>query len=117
MKNEQLDDYEYQERAAIRQFEANAELFEANQLALIDIRDRVPLDKARRQIAEAAEAIKRAKRQQQSNPSQETIEELRRQRELARKAWMREDDPKQQAQLKAKWLDLCTQIIELRKGM
>lgn len=111
MKKEQPNSYEYQERAAIRQFDGGTELLEANQLALLDIRDRVPLDQARKQMAEQQSKAKR-----QSNSNQEGIEQLRRRRELVCKAWMREDDPKQQAQLKAEWLDLCTQIIELRKG-
>jgi len=104
--------YEYEERAAIRQFEAGTELFEANQLSLVDIRERVPLDEARKQIAE-----QQLKTRRQPIPNQEKIEELRRERVLVRKAWMTEKDPEQGARLKAKWLDLCTQIIELMKGV
>lgn len=109
---EKMDSYEYEERAAIRRFDGGIELFEANQLALIDVRDRVPLEKARQQLAEQRSKA----RQQQSNPNQEKIEELQRQRTIVRKAMMTEKDPEREAELKAKWLDLCTQIIELKKG-
>lgn len=112
MKKEQANSYEYQERAAIRQFEAGAELLEANQLALMDIRERVPLDEARKRLAEQQLQAKH----QQENPNEARIEQLQQERDVVRKAWMAEKEPRREAELKQKWLDLCTRIIELRKG-
>lgn len=118
MGNSPKDDYE--ERAATREFDGGFDRFEANQLALIDLRERkskpdVDIRKAveEQQEKEAESEID----EQQSSPKKRKIEELRRKAEQVRKQMLRVTDPQRSKELFTEWNGIYSQIIELKKGV
>lgn len=99
------DDYEYEERAAIRCFEAGFDEFEANQLALLDLKERrAPKQKQVEQKLPAELPADKKK----------AIEVLRDQaHELGEK--MRKAKGEEKDSLFGKWMKLYDKIIELRE--
>ena len=113
-------DYEYEERAAIREVEGGFERFEANQLALIDLRERVSKPDVDSQKTVEEQQKKEAEHgaaHQQSSAKKEKIEQLRRKAEQARKLMLAETDPQREKQLFTEWQEIYSQIIELKKGV
>ena len=105
------DDPEYQERAAIRQFDGGCDQFEANQLALIDIKER--------QLRQDQKQQQPAKRQQPVKlpaDRQSAIEELRRTAEITSKEMTAERDSEKKDKLFAEWMAIQQKIIDLKKG-
>lgn len=112
-------DYEYEERAAIREVEGSFERFEANQLALIDLRERASKPDVDSQKAIQEQQKKEAEpgaAHQQSSPKKEKIEQLRRKAEQTRKLMLAETDPQRSKELLTEWKEIYSQIIELKKG-
>lgn len=99
------DDYEYEERAAIRCFDGNIEEFEANQLALLDLKDRS------RKEQEPAEQKPPAKL---PADKKEAMEVLRGQaHELSSEMGKTKSEKKQS--LFVQWLEVQNKIIALRR--
>jgi len=122
MKERICDTYEYQERAAIREFDGGFDRIEANQLALIDIKERNLSDKAERQkqkiqqpkierssLAPAAPDASRG-----GGQKQEQLEALRQKRELISKEMKAEADQARRDQLFKDWMDLNNQILDIK---
>jgi len=99
------DDYEYEERAAIRRFDAGIDELEANQLALLDLKDR---------------REEKQKPPEQEPPAElpadkkEAMEVLRGQAHKLGDEMKKEEDEKKQS-LFVQWLEVQNKIIELRK--
>ena len=109
MKERICDTYEYQERAAIREFDGGFDRIEANQLALIDIKERNSSDKAERQEQENQQP-----KIERSSQKQEQLEALRQERELISKKMKIETDQARKDQLFKDWMDLNNQIMDIR---
>lgn len=110
-------DYEHEERAAIREYDGGFERLEANQQALIDLREReskpdVDFRKAveEQQKREAEPEID----EQQGSPKKRKIEQLRRKAEQTRKMMVKETDPQRSKELLTEWQEIYSQIIKLR---
>jgi len=95
---EKKDDYELQERAAIRQYEGNCPQDEAEQLAFVDIKER---DIQQKKLLQG--------------PGDCNAEQLKARRdEIARTIQGR--SPEECAELIEEWKQLCMNLLELRKG-
>ncbi len=102
------DDYEYEERAAIRQLEAGFDEFEANQLALLDIKER------RERREQKQKPVKQKRPVELPVDKKKAIDALREQaRELRKK--MKTAGDEQKELLFGEWMELQNKIIELRK--
>ena len=113
-------DYEYKERAAIREVEGGFERFEANQLALIDLRERVskPDVDSRKTVEEQQKKeAEHGAAHQQSSAKKEKIEQLRRKAEQTRKRMLAETDPQRSKELLTEWEKIYSQIIKIKKGV
>lgn len=114
------DDYEYGERAAIREFDGGFEKFEANQFALIDIRERElsPDVNSQKAVEEQREENPEpVTDDQQSSPKKRKIEQLRQKAEQTRKLMLAESDPQREKKLFTEWMDIYSELIELKKGV
>lgn len=114
MKKPLADSYEFQERAAIRQFDGNYDGLAANQLALMDLNEREQ-QKAEKE-GPKIDVPALPKELCQDKQETETIEQIRQQRDEVKRSWLSEIDMAKQAELAAKWQELSMEIIELRKG-
>jgi len=113
-------DYEYEERAATREFDGGFERFEANQLALIDLRERKSKPNIDSQKTVEEQQIKETEHgaaHQQSSPKKEKIEQLRRKAEQIRKLMVTATDPQRSKELLAEWQEIYSQIIKIKKGV
>lgn len=138
LPTESSPDYEYEERAAIRELDGGFEKFEANQFALIDIREREPCTSrapcrytarsGARESPPDVDVREAAKEQQEKNPESVTddqqsspkkrkIEQLRQEAEQTRKLMVAETDPQRSKELLTEWKEIYSQIIELKKGV
>lgn len=89
-------DYEYQERAAIREYDGGYPQGQAEFFAQQDI--------ASRSAGQEAKVQK------------PLLEQLLERRDRVNKAMKAESDPEQVTELMTKWKELCSQILELKKG-
>ena len=87
-------DYEYEERAAIRQIDGGFEPEAAEDLAAEDIEGRAA-DRGRRDRGDY-------------------IAELQAERRNVRAAWQATDDPEEARRLKGLWEELCMKIARLK---
>ena len=105
------DTYEYQERAAIRELDGGFDKLEANQLAILDIKERLIMENEGQ-----------PQQQQESPPAvlhraSDEIELLRQQRnEIGRQMRALSDGAKKDELLK-QWFELNVQILDLRKEL
>ncbi len=90
------DSVEYQERAAIREFDGGLAKPKAELLATEDI-------------------AQRADQQLQKEPQLKTLQDYRDYRDQVGKAFRSEQDPERKARLFSKWMDLNGQILEIKK--
>lgn len=113
-------DDEYEERAAIREFDGGFERFEANQLALIDLRKRkskpdVDIRKAveEQQQKEAESEVD----DRQGSTKKKNIEQLRQKAKQVRKRMLAATDPQREKELFTEWMGIYSQIVEIKKGV
>ena len=105
------DDYEYGERAAMRQLDGSFDEIEANQLALIDINQRRLPDADNQKEKQQAE---NRQREIHRGPDDE-LSQIQAKRDKVGELFRTETDVQEKAELQAEWLSLSRQIIELRK--
>ena len=113
-------DYEYEERAAIRELDGGFTRFEANQFALIDLRERELSPDVDSQEAVEEQQEKNPEPvtdDQQSSPKKREIEQLRQKAEQTRKLMLTETDPQREKQLFTEWQKIYSQIIEIKEGV
>jgi len=126
------EDYEFEERAAIREFEGDqprgtAEFFAREEImartaqqGCLTYRQQYEEEQkqieADRKIAREANEQRKIQQTKYRQPEKQEIQLLMDQREKIGKQMFSEIDEHKKKELFAKWLDLCKQIIELRKG-
>jgi len=114
------DSYEYQERAAIRQFYGGYDSIEASQLALIDMKQRQDpgqndlLPEGVEKIPDFRQVDNRKIERSEQKPPDE-LQMLQCRRDEVGAALRAENNPQRKNRLFAEWSDLCRKIIELKR--
>ena len=90
-------DYEYEERAAIREFAGGHDRRTADRLAGEDMR-------ARRAEQDSLEAL----------GAGSYVEEIEAERKRVRDMWVATTDPEENDRLKRRWQELCMKIVHLK---
>jgi len=91
-------EYEFEERAAIRQFDGGRDKAAAEGLAVVDMAARVE-ELARLQMLRAGSGI----------------EALEKERQQVRRLWIATEDAEENLRLKLRWQELCMQIVHAKK--
>jgi len=104
------DSYEYAERAAIRYLNGRFGDIEANQLALIDIREREERDRLKEEKDAQAVAEKELPRRAEPPRISSKNDELLKERAIVRAAFLAANEP-EKSEYQAKYFELCRQII------
>jgi hypothetical protein len=111
------DEYEYQERAAIRQLDAGYGEIEADQLALIDLKERADRQRQEQERKDAEERKKQlASEQREAAGSRDEIGLLRSKASKVRLQMERTSEPAEKQRLFRQWNNLQSEIIAIRKG-
>jgi len=98
MQQEKTDSYEFEERAAIREFDGGYPREKAEQLAAADLQER-----------------QTQRQEQQRHDGRSRLQQLRDQRDQIGRQMRDTGESSQKNELFAEWQRLCTEIIELKK--